>query len=51
VTLPPRSRSKTYDHAVELFQRLNAEVVEEAKVPDWAIGVAEEVYPALVGTR
>ena len=51
VTLPPRGRSKTYDHAVELFESLNAEVVQEADVPDWAADVVDEVYDSLVGGR
>jgi Protein of unknown function (DUF3037) len=48
VTLPPRGKSKTYDHAVALFSDLEARVVEEADVPDWAAEVTDEIYPALI---
>jgi Protein of unknown function (DUF3037) len=51
VTLPPRSRSKTYDHAVELFRNLDAQVVEESEVEDWAADVAAEMYDYLVPAR
>jgi hypothetical protein len=50
VTLPPlRGHSKTYDHAVELFESLEAEVVEEKDLGPWAEEVAQEVYDDLVG--
>lgn len=48
VALPPRSRSKTYDHAVSLFQDLGAEVVSEADVGAWADDVAQDLYGVLV---
>lgn len=50
VALPPRGRSKTYDHAVALFESLGAEVVPESTVPAWADDVASSMYETLVGT-
>jgi hypothetical protein len=47
VALPPRSQSKTYDHAVNLFESLGADVVPEPEIDDWASDVAHEVYPEL----
>ena len=45
VTLPPLSgHSKTYDHAVDLFQSLEAEIVKENELDPWAEEVAEEYY-------
>jgi Protein of unknown function (DUF3037) len=49
VALPPRSQSKTYDHAVNLFESLGADVVPEPEIDDWASDVAHEVYPELRG--
>jgi Protein of unknown function (DUF3037) len=42
VALPPRSRSKTYDHAVELFGELGADVVPEHEIEAWAEEAAEQ---------
>ena len=51
VTLPPRSRTKTYDHALDLFKNLDAQVVEEPDIEAWAAEVAAEMYDYLVPTR
>jgi hypothetical protein len=48
VALPPQRRSKTYDHAVDLFRELGAEVVVESEVRGWAEDVAQELYGVLV---
>jgi hypothetical protein len=41
ITLPPKSHSKTYDNARYVFSRLNADVVEESELSDWAHDVAQ----------
>lgn len=41
VAIPPRSsRSKAYDNAIRVFDGLNAKVVNETEVDEWAEGVA-----------
>jgi hypothetical protein len=47
VTLPPRRGSKTYDHAVDLFQGLEADVVQESELDEWAEEAARDVSPQL----
>jgi hypothetical protein len=48
VALPPRRATKNFDHAVDLFDSLGAEVVMEEDVPTWADGVAQSLYDTLV---
>jgi hypothetical protein len=43
VVLPPKSRSKNYEHATDLFTDLGAEVVPEDEVADWARDVARDI--------
>jgi hypothetical protein len=47
VTLPPRRGSKTYAHAIDLFEGLEADVVEEAEIDEWAKDAARDVSPQL----
>jgi Protein of unknown function (DUF3037) len=41
VALPPRTKSKTYDHAAHVIRELGAEFVAEPETDDWANHVAE----------
>ncbi|MFL5982741.1 MAG: hypothetical protein ACJ74R_13635, partial [Gaiellaceae bacterium] len=48
IALRPRSRSKIYAHAVDLFTELGADVVEEPEIASWAHDAAQDIYPVLV---
>ncbi len=43
VALPPRTKSKTYDHAAHVIRELGATFVAEPDTDDWANHVAELV--------
>ncbi len=43
VALPPRTKSKTYDHAAHVIRELGATFVAEQETDDWANHVAELV--------
>jgi Protein of unknown function (DUF3037) len=49
VTLGPRTKSKTYDRAVHVFEGLHATVVTESEVPDWAVTTSAQVAGAIGG--
>jgi hypothetical protein len=51
VMIPPRRATKAYEHAFELFESLEAEVVDESDVSDWAQEVVRDLYPRLVSGR
>ena len=48
VTLPPLSRVKRYDHAIELFETLSQEAVTESEVDKWGSDLTADLYEHLV---
>jgi hypothetical protein len=49
VTLAPKTKSKTYERAIHVFEGLHASVITEHQVPDWAVATSVELAGALGG--